>query len=129
MPPTPDVAGTDYPVYSYAPATDVICSQQEYPGIYTDTQAGCQVRHDLRCSAHVLSARCSTCARPADSPLASSARMGPSSPSSILCVTGGITWTVPSSLTGDISTSSSTKTRGSRGLCARLSSVVRTRIV
>ena len=124
MSPIPGVAGIDYPVYSYVPGTDFICSQQEYPGIYTDIEAGCQVREDLRCFGHFLSARCSTCAHPAESPPAFSALMEPSSPSSILCVTGGITRTVHSSRTGDISTSFSTKTRASRGLAVRHSSVL-----
>ena len=127
MNPIPGVAGIDYPIYSYVPGTDFICSQQEYAGIYTDIEAGCQVRKDLIGIGYDISTRCSTCARPADRPLASSARMEPSSPSSILCVTGGITRTVHSSRTGDISTSFSTKTRDSRGLGVTLSSVVRTK--
>ena len=39
----PGVAGTDYPVYSSVPDTGFDCSQQQYPGIYTDTEAACQV--------------------------------------------------------------------------------------
>ena len=43
MNPVPGVAGTDYPVYSSVPDTGFDCSQQLYPGIYTDTEAACQV--------------------------------------------------------------------------------------
>ena len=43
MPAIPGVAGPDYPVYSSVPNTGFDCSQQEFPGIYTDTQADCQV--------------------------------------------------------------------------------------
>ena len=43
MPAIPGVAGTDYPVYNSVPDTGFDCSQQEFPGIYTDTQADCQV--------------------------------------------------------------------------------------
>ena len=42
MNPIPGEAGTDYPVYSDVPDTGFDCSQQEFPGIYTDTQADCQ---------------------------------------------------------------------------------------
>ena len=47
MPAIPGVAGTDYPVYSSVPDTGFDCSQQEFPGIYTDTQADCQVGDKL----------------------------------------------------------------------------------
>ena len=43
MSPVPGVAGTDYPVYSSVPDTGFDCSQQQWPGIYTDTEAACQV--------------------------------------------------------------------------------------
>ena len=43
MPAIPGVAGTDYPVYNSVPDTGFDCSQQEFPGIYTDTLADCQV--------------------------------------------------------------------------------------
>ena len=43
MNPIPGEAGTDYPVYSEVPDTGFNCGQQQYPGIYTDLQADCQV--------------------------------------------------------------------------------------
>ena len=43
LPAIPGVGGTDYPLYSSVPDTGFDCSEQEYPGIYTDTQADCQV--------------------------------------------------------------------------------------
>ena len=43
MRPIPGEPGVDYPVFSEVPDTDFSCSQQEYPGIYTDTEAQCQV--------------------------------------------------------------------------------------
>ena len=43
MNPIPGVAGVDYPVYNEPPYTVFQCGEQEYPGIYTDTDAGCQV--------------------------------------------------------------------------------------
>ena len=43
MNPIPGEAGTDYPVYTSVPDTGFNCAQQEYPGIYADTQADCQV--------------------------------------------------------------------------------------
>jgi len=42
MNPIPGEAGTDYPVFNSVPDTGFDCSQQEYPGIYTDTAADCQ---------------------------------------------------------------------------------------
>jgi len=43
MNPIPGEAGTDYPVYSSVPDTGFNCAQQDFPGIYADTQADCQV--------------------------------------------------------------------------------------
>ena len=43
MNPIPGEAGTDYPVFNAVPDTGFDCSQQDFPGIYTDTQADCQV--------------------------------------------------------------------------------------
>ena len=43
MPAIPGVAGTDYPVYNSVPDTGFDCSQQQFPGIYTDMRADCQV--------------------------------------------------------------------------------------
>ena len=43
MRPIPGEPGVDYPVFSQVPDTDFNCGQQEYPGIYTDTEAQCQV--------------------------------------------------------------------------------------
>jgi len=43
MNPIPGEAGTDYPVYTSVPDTGFNCAQQDYPGIYADTQADCQV--------------------------------------------------------------------------------------
>ena len=121
--PIPGEAGTDYPVYTSVPDTDFLCSEQQYPGIYPDTGAGCQA--GLWWSSNGLlfceDFRPSTSVHPADSPPASSARMGPSSPSSTLCVTGGTTWTVLLSLSMATSTSSSTSLR--LGQAVRLSSV------
>ena len=45
MNPIPGVGGIDYPTYAQVPYTAFTCSQQQYPGIYTDTDAGCQVFH------------------------------------------------------------------------------------
>ena len=44
MGPIPGEAGTDYPVYNAVPDTGFDCAAQDNPGIYTDTDAGCQVR-------------------------------------------------------------------------------------
>ena len=44
MGPIPGEAGTDYPVYNAVPDTGFDCGVQDNPGIYTDTEAGCQVR-------------------------------------------------------------------------------------
>jgi len=43
MNPIPGEAGTDYPVFSSVPDTGFNCAQQDFPGIYADTQADCQV--------------------------------------------------------------------------------------
>ena len=43
MNPIPGVAGTDYPVFSSVPDTGFSCAQQDFPGIYSDTGADCQV--------------------------------------------------------------------------------------
>ena len=45
MGPIPGEAGTDYPVYNAVPDTGFDCGAQDNPGIYTDTEAGCQVRN------------------------------------------------------------------------------------
>jgi len=46
MNPIPGEAGTDYPVFTEVPYTSFQCNQQEFlPGIYTDTEAGCQSFH------------------------------------------------------------------------------------
>ena len=37
------VAGTDYSVYASVPETNFDCNAQEFPGIYSDTEAECQV--------------------------------------------------------------------------------------
>ena len=37
------VAGTDYSVYASVPETGFDCNVQEFPGIYSDTEADCQV--------------------------------------------------------------------------------------
>ena len=44
MRPIPGDPGVDYPVFSEVPHTDFNCAQQEYPGIYTDVEAQCQVK-------------------------------------------------------------------------------------
>ena len=46
MRPIPGEPGVDYPVWSSVPDTDFNCRQQEYPGIYTDTESNCQVETD-----------------------------------------------------------------------------------
>ena len=43
MRPIPGDPGVDYPVFSEVPDTDFNCAQQEFPGIYTDVEAQCQV--------------------------------------------------------------------------------------
>ena len=40
------VAGTDYSVYASVPETSFDCNVQEFPGIYSDTEAECQVRYE-----------------------------------------------------------------------------------
>jgi len=45
MGPIPGVAGTDYSVYASVPDTSFDCNVQEFPGIYSDTEAECQVFH------------------------------------------------------------------------------------
>ena len=52
MNPIPGEAGTDYPVYSEVPDTGFNCGQQQYPGIYTDLQADCQVCSERLSCAH-----------------------------------------------------------------------------
>ena len=42
------VAGTDYSVYASVPETSFDCNVQEFPGIYSDTEAECQVRYETR---------------------------------------------------------------------------------
>ena len=41
------VAGTDYSVYASVPETSFDCNVQEFPGIYSDTEAECQVRYKI----------------------------------------------------------------------------------
>ena len=43
MTPIPGEAGVDYPVFNSVPDTGFDCASQDTPGIYTDTQAQCQV--------------------------------------------------------------------------------------
>ena len=43
MSPIPGVAGIDYPEFNTVPDTGFDCAAQETPGIYTDTEARCQV--------------------------------------------------------------------------------------
>ena len=43
----PGVAGTDYSVYASVPETSFDCNVQEFPGIYSDTEAECQVFHGI----------------------------------------------------------------------------------
>ena len=43
MSPIPGEAGVDYPVFNNVPDTGFDCASQDTPGIYTDTQAQCQV--------------------------------------------------------------------------------------
>lgn len=45
MGPIPGVAGTDYSVYASVPETGFDCNAQEFAGIYSDTEAECQVFH------------------------------------------------------------------------------------
>ena len=54
MNPIPGEAGTDYPVYNAVPDTGFDCSQQEFPGIYTDTQADCQVGRETNITRSLL---------------------------------------------------------------------------
>ena len=44
MGPIPGEAGVDFPVYNTVPDTGFDCAAQDNPGIYTDTEADCQVR-------------------------------------------------------------------------------------
>ena len=44
MNPIPGVAGVDYPTFNSVPDTQFSCSAQEYPGIFADTFADCQVK-------------------------------------------------------------------------------------
>ena len=41
------VAGTDYSVYASVPETSFDCNVQEFPGIYSDTEAECQVYYEI----------------------------------------------------------------------------------
>ena len=41
------VAGTDYSVYASVPETSFDCNVQEFPGIYSDTEAECQVHYEM----------------------------------------------------------------------------------
>ena len=43
MPPIPGEAGVDFPVLTSVPETSFDCGFQEFPGIYGDTEARCQV--------------------------------------------------------------------------------------
>ena len=43
MSPIPGVAGVDYPEFNTVPDTGFDCGAQDTPGIYTDTEARCQV--------------------------------------------------------------------------------------
>jgi len=45
MPPIPGQAGVDFPVLASVPDTGFDCGGQEFPGIYGDTGADCQVFH------------------------------------------------------------------------------------
>ena len=39
------IAGTDYSVYASVPETGFDCNAQEFAGIYSDTEADCQVKY------------------------------------------------------------------------------------
>ena len=54
MRPIPGDPGVDYPVFSQVPDTDFNCRQQDYPGIYTDTEAQCQVRNETNVTNSIL---------------------------------------------------------------------------
>ena len=43
MPPIPGQAGVDFPVLTSVPETSFDCGFQEFPGIYGDVEADCQV--------------------------------------------------------------------------------------
>ena len=43
MPPIPGVAGVDFPVLTEIPQTGFDCAAQDFPGIYADMDADCQV--------------------------------------------------------------------------------------
>jgi hypothetical protein len=43
MNPIPGVAGVDYPTFNSVPDTGFDCEKQNFPGIYSDTGAQCQV--------------------------------------------------------------------------------------
>jgi len=45
MPPIPGQAGVDFPVLASVPDTGFDCGAQQFPGIYGDTGADCQVFH------------------------------------------------------------------------------------
>ncbi len=45
MNPIPGQAGVDFPVLAQIPDTGFDCGGQEFPGIYADTNADCQVQN------------------------------------------------------------------------------------
>jgi hypothetical protein len=48
MNPIPGVAGVDYPTFNSVPDTGFDCEKQNFPGIYSDTGAQCQVIHTIK---------------------------------------------------------------------------------
>lgn len=44
MPPIPGQAGVDFPVLASVPDTGFDCGIQQFPGIYGDVDADCQVK-------------------------------------------------------------------------------------
>ena len=48
MGPIPGEAGVDFPVYNTVPDTGFDCAAQDNPGIYTDTEADCQVPDTMK---------------------------------------------------------------------------------
>ena len=48
MGPIPGEAGVDFPVYNSVPDTGFDCAAQDNPGIYTDTEADCQVPNTVK---------------------------------------------------------------------------------
>ena len=108
MGPIPGEAGTDYPVYNTVPDTGFDCAAQDNPGIYTDTEAGCQVwdmnnltdqlkkeqKSSLKFieflySELIFNFSLSTCAAPEVRLMPSFVLTEPSLTSSTLCVIGG----------------------------------------